>query len=104
MKQLHAARHALEAHLVRGFLESHGIAAEVRGEYLTSGMGELPADVCSVWVRDDAQYAQANELLIAFLKGSFARQFSGERWTCAQCGEALEGQFTACWNCGSARP
>lgn len=103
MKQLHTARHAVEAHLIRGFLGSHGIAAEVRGEYLTSGWGELPVDVCSVWVVDDAQYEPANELLIAFLSGSFARKFSGERWTCPQCAEKLEGQFTACWNCGTAR-
>ena len=103
MKQLHAARHALEAHLIRGFLESHGIAVQVRGEYLTSGWGELPADVCSVWVSDDTQFAAANELLVAFLKGTFARQFSGERWTCANCGEHLEGQFTACWKCGTVK-
>jgi hypothetical protein len=104
MKQLHAARHGLEAHLIRGFLVSHGIAAEVRGEYLTSGWGELPVDVCSVWVTDDEQFEQANELLVAFLKGSFARKYGGERWTCRQCGEQLEGQFTACWHCGLERP
>jgi hypothetical protein len=103
MKQLHAARHALEAHLIRGFLESQGIAAEVRGEFLTSGWGELPADVCSVWVEND-QFDRANALLVAFLNGSFARQFSGQRWTCPGCGEPLEGQFTECWNCGAARP
>ncbi len=102
MKQLHAARHALEAHLIRGFLASNGIAAEVRGEYLTSGWGELPADVCSVWIADDAQFAHADELLKAFLSGSLARQFGGEAWTC-DCGEKLEGQFTACWRCGSAK-
>ena len=104
MKQLHAARHAVEAHLIRGFLASHGIAAEVRGEHLTSGWGELPVDVCSVWVIDDAQFSQANELLVAFLSGSLARQFSGERWQCPGCGETLEGQFTVCWSCGAARP
>jgi hypothetical protein len=102
MKQLHAARHALEAHLIRGFLASNGIAAEVRGEYLTSGWGELPVDVCSVWVADDSQFAHADELLKAFLSGSLARKFGGEAWTCT-CGERLEGQFTACWRCGSAR-
>ena len=37
MKQIHAARHAPEAHLVKGFLESNGISAVVRGEFLTSG-------------------------------------------------------------------
>ena len=104
MKQLHAARHAVEAHLIRGFLASHGVTTEVRGEYLTSGWGELPVDVCSVWVVDDAQFARANDLLVAFLTGSFARIFSGERWRCPQCDEPLEGQFTACWSCGTVRP
>ena len=94
----------MEAHLIRGFLLSHGIDAEVRGEYLTSGWGELPVDVCSVWIKDDLQFEAANELLVAFLKGSFARQFSGESWTCPRCGEKLEGQFTACWSCGAAKP
>ena len=104
MKQLHAARHTVEAHLIRGFLNSHGISAEVRGEFLTSGWGELPVDVCSVWITDDAQFEAANELLVAFLKGSYARKFSGETWFCPQCGERLEGQFTQCWKCGANRP
>lgn len=104
MKQVHTAKHAAEAHLVKGFLESHGIEASVRGEYLTSGWGELPVDLCSVWIADDAQFERADALLVAFLKGTFARQFSGERWTCPKCGEILEGQFTACWNCGTTRP
>lgn len=103
MKQLHAARHAVEAHLIRGFLISHGIDAQVRGEYLTSGWGELPVDVCSVWVADDLQFEAARELLASFLKGSLARQFSGEGWTCSHCGEKLEGQFTQCWSCGAAK-
>ena len=102
MKQIHAARHAMEAHLIRGFLDSHGIAAEVRGEHLTSGFGELPLDVCSVWIVDEAQFAEADALLKAFLRGSVARG-PAERWTCARCGELLEGQFTQCWNCGASK-
>ena len=104
MKQLHAARHALEAHLVKGFLESNGIAAVVRGEFLTSGWGELPVDVCSVWISDDAQYDRAHALLVRFLKGDPAREFSGQAWRCPRCGEQLEGQFTECWKCSTRRP
>ena len=103
MKQLHAARHAVEAHLIRGFLASHGIEAQVRGEFLTSGWGELPTDVCSVWVANDSQFGEAETLLRAFLKGSYAREFGGAGWTCECCGETLEGQFTECWNCGAAK-
>ncbi|MCC7485231.1 MAG: DUF2007 domain-containing protein [Burkholderiales bacterium] len=103
MKQIHVAKHAPEAHLVKGFLESNGITAVVRGEFLTSGWGELPADVCSVWIADDAQFERANELLIAFLTGGAAREHRGRHWRCPRCGEELEGQFTACWKCGTPR-
>jgi hypothetical protein len=104
MKQIHIAQHAPEAHLVRGFLESNGVAAVVRGEYLTSGWGELPVDVCSVWISDDRQYDRAQTLLLAFLRGDFAREFREQNWRCPKCGEQLEGQFTACWKCGERRP
>ena len=104
MKQLHAARHAVEAHLVCGFLRAQGIGAEVRGEHLTSGWGELPVDVCSVWVTDDAEFGRANELLVDFLTGTFARRFSGDAWICPDCREHLEGQFTECWSCGARKP
>lgn len=103
MKQVHVARHAPEAHLVKGFLESNGIAAVVRGEYLTSGWGELPADVCSVWVAEDADYERAAALLVAFFTGEAARRHRAEAWSCPHCGERLEGQFTECWKCGAAR-
>jgi hypothetical protein len=104
LKQVHVAKHATEAHLIKGFLESNGISAIVRGEFLTSGWGELPTDVCSVWITDDEQYERADRLLVDFLSGRLAREAAGQSWTCGQCGEALEGQFTACWKCGAARP
>lgn len=104
MKQVHAARHAAEAYVVKGFLESNGIAATVRGEYLTGGWGELPVDVCSVWIADDRQYGRAQALLLAFQRGDLARELGDRCWRCAQCGEQLEGQFTECWQCGARRP
>lgn len=104
MKSLYAARHAAEAHLIRGYLESQGIKAIVRGEFLTGGIGELPADICKVWVLDDRELAHADQLLRQFLRGDAARAHAHEHWRCAKCDEPLEGQFTACWNCGSARP
>jgi hypothetical protein len=104
VKQIHIARHAPEAHLVKGFLESNGISAAVRGEFLTSGWGELPVDVCSVWIEDDRQYERAHALLVAFLRGDYAREFQDQSWRCPKCGEQLEGQFTQCWKCETRRP
>ncbi len=101
MKRVHNARHMTEAHLIRGFLESHGIDAMVRGDFLTGGWGELPVDICAVWIADDAQYSEADLLLRDFLQGRLAT--GGEAWQCSECGETSEGQFTACWQCGTAR-
>lgn len=103
MKRVHNARHMTEAHLVRGLLESHGIAAVVRGDFLTGGWGELPVDGCAVWVTDDDRYADADQLVQNFLTGAFARIHGGKAWHCAHCGVAIEGQFTACWQCGAER-
>ena len=103
MKPLHTARHAAEAHLIRGYLESQGINAIVRGEYLSGGIGELPADLCKVWVVDDREFTRADQLLQQFLRGDAARAHAHERWRCS-CGEDIEGQFTDCWSCGATRP
>ncbi len=104
MKPLHNARHATEAHFIRGYLESLGIEAIIRGEYLAGGIGDLPADLCKVWVVNDHDYARADDMLRRFLRGEDARMHAHEHWHCPRCDEDLEGQFTACWNCGAARP
>ncbi|MCE2998834.1 MAG: DUF2007 domain-containing protein [Betaproteobacteria bacterium] len=101
LKRLYAARHLTEAHLIRGHLESCGIAATVRGEALAGGFGELPLDACSVWV-DDSQFDDAEAALRALHHGD---PFSGaSSWICASCGERSEPQFSACWRCGGERP
>lgn len=103
MKPLYTARHAADAHLVRGYLESVGVHSIVRGEYLTGGIGELPADVCRVWVLDDEELPRADKLLRQFLRGEAAGAHAHERWQCRKCHEDIEGQFTDCWRCGTAR-
>lgn len=43
MKEIYSASNATEAHMVVNLLELHGIAARIEGEYLSGGIGELPA-------------------------------------------------------------
>lgn len=104
MKRVHNARHLTEAHLIRDLLESHGIDALVSGEFLTGGWGELPVDVCAVWVTDDGCFADADRLLRDFLQGRPGHAHDAADWHCPHCGETLERQFTACWQCGAMRP
>ena len=53
MRIVYRAANIVDAHLVRGVLETHGIRAFVTGEFLTSAAGELPAaGLVSVMVSD----------------------------------------------------
>jgi hypothetical protein len=101
MKLLHPVRNPMEGHAIRGFLDANGVEAIVRGEFLSGGVGELPADVCAVWIVDDASHERAIGLLRDYLRGTHVRV---EAWVCPACNERLEGQFTECWNCGAERP
>jgi hypothetical protein len=103
MKPLYTARNIAEAHLIRGYLESEGIDAIVRGEYLLGAMGDLPGDLCRVYVINDGEFVRADLLLRQFLQGELASEHAHAGWRCASCNEAIEGQFTACWNCGASR-
>jgi hypothetical protein len=96
MIRVYTARHATEAHLVCGFLQSLGIAAIVRGEHLTGGFGELPVDSCGVWITDPGTKEKAERRVREFLQGT---KPDAAPWFCDACGESLEGQFTACWHC-----
>ena len=67
-------------------------------------MGDLPGDLCKVYLLDDSQFTRADRLLRQLLQGELARHQAHAAWHCGACNEAIEGQFTACWNCGASRP
>jgi len=107
VKQVFVAQHPTEAHLVRGLLESNGIAAEVHGESLFSARGEAPVTsdtLPTVWVSDDDQVPRAQEVLLAYGAADGPATSHGAAWTCATCGERVESQFTECWRCGAHQP
>ena len=96
MKRVFSSYSLAAVHHARNLLESAGMRAVVRNEYLASAMGELPPAECQpqLWVMDDADAARAELLL--------AEQPTGPDWQCA-CGERLGAQFTQCWACGRPR-
>ncbi len=125
MIKVFTAETPLEASLVRGLLEQHGIEAVVQGEQLWTARGELPFtpdSSPSVCVRkEDGPAAAAlieehhnrnvNPVRCAQcgydLRGSpgpvcpeCGRAFTkAPPWDCPTCGETIEGQFTECWRC-----
>lgn len=60
MKRVYEARDGLEAHMVAGLLEQAGLMAQVHGDLLQGGVGDLPAlGLAGVWVADsDADRAR----------------------------------------------
>ncbi len=101
LKRLCPAKHLTEAYLIRGHLESCGIAATIRGEQLAGGIGELPLDSCTLWVETE-QLEAADAALRALHHGDPCA--GNAAWVCQRCGETGESQFSACWRCGSERP
>ncbi|MGH8709680.1 MAG: DUF2007 domain-containing protein [Burkholderiales bacterium] len=99
MPRVFSSYDLVAAHHARNVLEAEGIRAEVRNERLSSAMGELPPAECQaeVWVLDALEVARAERLL---REGTRA---SGPPWTCAECSERIEPQFTQCWRCGATR-
>jgi hypothetical protein len=104
MKKLHTfsiAERSL-AGLLKELLTREGIDCLVRNEQLFSALGEIPFLECypELWIVDDEVYPRAKLLLDGWLANDPETSVS---WTCPQCGEILEGQFGACWKCGSRR-
>ena len=68
MRIVYRAENIVDAHLVKGALDSYGLAAFVTGEYLTGGMGQLPAsDLVAVMV-PESQHAEAARIVAALLQ------------------------------------
>ena len=88
---------------LRELLERQHIRCIAKNEYLIGGAGELPPTECwpELWVVEDFQFDKARELVDGFLA---APEDAADEWLCAHCGERLEGQFSACWRCGTNRP
>jgi hypothetical protein len=103
MRQVYAAASPPEAHLLRGYLEAAGIRAIVLGEHAHAARGGLPIDnstAPAIWVAEEEV-----EQALALIQEFFAHEAppTGENWRCHHCGEILEPQFTACWNCGAEK-
>ena len=100
MTRVWRAYDLVEATHLRNVLDAAGIRAFLRNEHLLRVAGEVPFDQTwpEVWIADDSQALEAHGLIRAIRRPQYA-----PGWICAQCNEWLEGQFSACWKCGTER-
>lgn len=102
MTRVYSAQNALTVGNLRNLLLSEGIESEIRIPYLAAAGGDLPLTECwsQLWVVNDEDLERAKTLIDGAL-GPGAQAYAP--WKCAACGEEIEGQFGACWNCGASR-
>lgn len=98
--KVYTSPHITMVGFIQEILQNAGIECLLKNYFLTSGIGDLPANEAwpELWV-SQAQAAVALQLIQQTLK----EPASQTSWTCAHCGEMLEGQFDRCWQCGTAR-
>ena len=97
MKRVYRAASLLQVAHARNVLIAAGIDAELRNQYLAGALGDLPMLETwpQLWVDDALESAALRALQNAQTAPA------GAPWTCTQCGEVLEPQFTTCWRCGA---
>jgi len=102
MKVFYASLKAHEIHHLKNLLESAGIRCRLRNEGLSTLAGEVPFTECAMQLvlENESDGGHANSLLREMNGRSAAATGT---WNCTGCGERLEAQFTACWNCGTPK-
>ncbi len=99
MKKLTSADSLITINHFKNLLEAEGIRCQIRNEHLGSIMGEMPFVETwpELWVLNDLDFDRATQLITDADKES-----PRASWRCRKCGEENEGQFAACWNCGTS--
>ena len=112
MRHVYTGRDEMDAHFLKGLLENEGIEAVVTGENLEATWATLPLSEKSlpgVWVREQDEerallIVKDYEQVDAVNAEETVEESSRPTWKCPNCGEAVEEQFSECWNCGHSRP
>jgi Putative prokaryotic signal transducing protein len=99
MKRVFRAATLIQVAHARNLLTAAGISSELRNQYISGAVGDLPMFETwpQLYVEDDDESAAARILSQA------AKTPAGAPWTCSRCQEQLEPQFTECWSCGTPK-
>ena len=100
MRRLTQAPNLVMATLWADMLRGAGFEVSVQRCYTSSIAGEIPPDQAlpEVWLADESQFDAARTLLHQL------QHPPTRRWLCLGCGEAIDGPFDSCWNCGALAP
>jgi hypothetical protein len=96
VKRVFRAASLIQVAHARNVLLTAGIQSELRNQYLAGAMGDLP--MLETWPQLFVDDSDEQVALRALARAATAP--GGAPWTCHDCGEVLEPQFTSCWRCG----
>ncbi len=100
MERVYSEHSPIFIHHLKDILEEKGIAAIIKNEFLSGGAGELPPTEVwpELWVVESGDRDAAKKIVHEFIEST---KSVSRDWLCTVCGEKIEGQFKACWSCGS---
>ena len=106
MKRVYRTNDPATMGIVRDLLLRKGIETKVLNQHATPAFPGVPLldATPELWVVRDEDEATAEEVIARFESGEIRDELSREPWTCPQCGEVNEGQFTQCWRCAVGDP
>ncbi len=93
MIRVYSSNDVSEVEFVRNMLEKEGIECSI-----DSSLGASPFtdSFPQLWLLNDADFQRAHELVDQW---SNPLPPGRPAWTCPDCGETIEGQFSTCWRC-----
>jgi len=97
--RLYTADNPVDLGFTRGLLDADGLDTRVQSMDLWAAAVEIyfaEGARPSVWVRD-RDLVRARDVL-----ANADQRNQRDDWTCSQCNERIEGQFSACWRCAGA--
>lgn len=102
MIKVHSAPYPFVLESLRNILQAEGIPSEVRTPFLNAARGDIPVTECwsELWILNDEERDRALGVIRSTLEPA---EQTGASWRCKNCGEEVEEQFGACWQCGVPR-
>ncbi len=106
MKPIFASQDVAAVTIVRGLLADQGIETAMQNENMSAVLGDIPfmhamPELCLLREEDEPA---ARAIVEQFEAGRVSAPEAAADWTCPNCGEVVQGQFTDCWKCCTPRP
>jgi hypothetical protein len=100
MKKVTSVDSLITINHFKNLLTTEGIRAFIRNEHLGGILGEMPFQEVwpELWVENDLDYDRALQLIDT---ANLLQESPTAAWHCRNCKTDNEGQFAACWQCGT---